>query len=74
MQVDPDELQLAHCQPVGDCVQFAVSVTPAPTNGDDVLAEIVHTGGAVGGLCHVTETCAGKPVPAFVVTHGKESK
>lgn len=67
VQVDEDELQPVHCQPVGDCVQFAVSVTLAPTNGDDVLAETVHTGGAVGGLCQVTETCAGKPAPAALL-------
>lgn len=64
VQDAPLDVQFVHWKVVGACVQLAVSVMLPPTYGFGGLAVTVQTGGAVGGCCHVTETCAGKPTPA----------
>ena len=62
-QVEPLLLQPVQLYELGDCVQFAVSVSVPPTYGVVVLGVSVQTGGAVGGDCQVTETSPGVPNP-----------
>ena len=45
----------------------AVSVRFELTIGDVVLGDTVHTGGAVGGDCQLTDTCADGLLPAALV-------
>jgi len=62
-QVLPLELQPTQLNDVGDCVQFAVSVTDPPAYGVGLFALSVHTGGAVGGCCQKIDALAGEPTP-----------
>jgi hypothetical protein len=45
----------------------AVSVIAEPVNGDELLAEIVHAGGLVGGACQLTVAVACGPVPVALL-------
>jgi hypothetical protein len=64
VHVGPLELQLVHWKLLGDCVHDAVSVTLPPTTGVGLFAVNVQDGGAVGGCCQATVTCAVLPTPA----------